>query len=132
MAHDSSHHITPLRTYLNVYGVLLVLTVVTVLASRFNFGFMNTIIAMLIASVKASFVILWFMHQKYENKGNRVIFGSSLFFLFLLVFFTFTDTFTRWTVKMVPFAERTGAAVKIVPPAGGEHGTGHGEAKPAH
>ena len=53
----SGHHIIPLGVYYKVIGLLLFLTVVTVAAAQVNFGPWNTVIAMLIASIKAFFVL---------------------------------------------------------------------------
>ena len=55
------------KFYSIIFGVLVVLTIVTVAASRVDFGIMNLVIAMGIASVKAGLVALFFMHLKYEN-----------------------------------------------------------------
>jgi len=59
---EHNHHIIPLKVYFRVIALLMVLTVITVAASRVDFGAMNTVIAMLIASVKAFFVLAFFMH----------------------------------------------------------------------
>ena len=94
--HDESfHHIIPFRTYLNVFLALIGMTVVTVLASRFDFGTWNTIIAFAIATVKATLVLGYFMHLKYDNMMNRVIIGSAAFFLIVLYFFCSVDEATR-------------------------------------
>ena len=55
---------------------LLVLTVVTVGASTIDFGsgMTNVIIAMLIASIKASLVALFFMHLRWDKPINAIIF----------------------------------------------------------
>ncbi len=91
------HHIIPFKVYMAVYLALLVLTVVTVWVSRIDLGLniINVLVAMLIASVKAMIVILYFMHQKYETTLNRITFFSAFFFL--IVFFTLSamDVFTR-------------------------------------
>ncbi len=89
------HHVIPLAVYIKVLAVLLVLTVVTVAASRVNFGPWNTVIAMLIASVKAGFVLSIFMHLKYDNKLYWVCFGTAIFFLIVLYFFSWLDLLTR-------------------------------------
>lgn len=93
--HHDVYHVTPFPTYIKVYSALIVLTIITVAAARFDFGVLNTFIAMLIATIKAFAVVWWFMHQKYEGTLNRVIFISG--FVFLLLFFGFTavDIFTR-------------------------------------
>jgi cytochrome c oxidase subunit 4 len=76
MAHSNSHshghdevgHVVPESTFLKVLIALLVLTVITVLAAQLDLGKWNIVGALLIASVKASLVIVIFMHGKYENK----------------------------------------------------------------
>ncbi len=91
------HHITARFTYYKVFGALIILTIVTVLASlpQFDAGHWNTFIAMFIATIKASLVVWWFMHQNHEGHLNRLIFISG--FVFLIIFFGLTaaDVFTR-------------------------------------
>ena len=70
--HGSSHahdlgHIIPRKTYFTVLLILFFLTFVTVAVSRVDFGVLNIVVAILIASVKAGIVGLFFMHLKYEN-----------------------------------------------------------------
>jgi len=93
--HLKHHHIIPIPVYIGVLLVLLVGTVITVGAAQVDFGSMNTVIAILIATVKAAFVLAYFMHLKYDNMLNRVIFGSGFFFLMLLIAFSAADIFTR-------------------------------------
>ena len=95
-AHDQHHHhIIPLSTYLKVFAILIALTVVTVAASRIDFGAMNAVIAFAIASVKAGLVLAYFMHLKYDNMMNRVIIASGVFFLLVLYMFVTIDDITR-------------------------------------
>lgn len=95
--HDHNHHIIPLKVYFRVITLLMFLTVITVAAAQVNFGAFNTIIAMLIASVKAGFVLAFFMHLKYDDKIYWVAFGTSIFFLIVLWFFSWVDIYTRFT-----------------------------------
>ncbi len=92
---SEKHHITSVATYVKVFVTLLVLTVVTVWVAQFDFGKLNAFIALLIASIKAAVVMLWFMHLKYEDKINRVIFGSAFFFFLLFLALSALDEFTR-------------------------------------
>ena len=83
------------RTYFIVYAALVVLTVATVLVSYVNLGLMNVIVALMIASVKASLVALFFMHLKSED---RLVWGFALVpivFLALIIFGTLVDTMLR-------------------------------------
>lgn len=91
-------HILPISVYLAVWAALVVLTAVTVAVSRFDFGSANTLIALLVATIKGSLVALFFMHLYYDNKLNLIILVSSL--LFVSIFFTPTliDLATRGTL----------------------------------
>ena len=66
-SHGNPGHIVPFRIYVLVFVALIVLTVVTVWISRHDFGTWNIVVAMLVASIKAMLVALFFMHLKYEN-----------------------------------------------------------------
>ena len=92
---DHEHHLIPLEIYMKIFAALIALTVITVLASRFDFGMMNTIVAFAIATVKAGLVLAFFMHLKYDNMMNRVIIFSGLFFVIVLYFFCVLDEGTR-------------------------------------
>jgi cytochrome c oxidase subunit 4 len=89
------HHVSSSQMFVNVLLALLVLTVVTVGASRFDFGSANMLIAMLIASVKASLVVAFFMHVKWDTAINKIVFLGSFLFLSLLFIFTLADQATR-------------------------------------
>jgi cytochrome c oxidase subunit 4 len=89
------HHVTSTKTFVSVLLVLLFLTIITVAASRVDFGAANLLIAMLIASVKASLVIAIFMHVKWDTAINKLVFLSSFLFLSLLLIFTLSDQATR-------------------------------------
>lgn len=100
--HSHTHaegHGNPVRTYSAVLGALLVLTVVTVAASRVDFGSLNVTIALAIATVKASLVALYFMHLRYDKPMNAIIFVISLFFLALFLGGCLTDVESRWDVQ---------------------------------
>ena len=97
MAHGTGHHIVPLKTYVNVLLALFVLTIVTVLAAQVDFGFLNTIVALGIATVKAVLVMAIFMGLKYEGRFNLnlIMFLTGVFFLVLLFAFSVLDIYTR-------------------------------------
>jgi cytochrome c oxidase subunit 4 len=83
---------TSRRTTLAVFAALLV---VTVLVSYVDLGAGNVVVALLIASAKASLVALFFMHLKGEG---RLVWGFALFpivFLLLILLGTLTDTMLR-------------------------------------
>jgi len=101
MEDQQHHHIIPLKVYFSVIALLLVLTAITVAAAQVNFGPWNTVIAMAIASIKAGFVLAFFMHLKYDNKLYVAVFGTALFFLIVLYLFSWLDTVTRIGVNSI-------------------------------
>lgn len=94
-AAHSEHHVASAALFGKVLATLLVLTFITVAASRFNFGGANLLIAMAIASVKAALVISIFMHLWWDTAMNKIVFLSSFLFLSLLLTFTLSDLVTR-------------------------------------
>jgi cytochrome c oxidase subunit 4 len=101
--HEHSHHIVSFETCMKVFVALLILTVVTVLASRVDLGAFNFTVAMLIATVKAAVVVAFFMGLKYDSNENRAIFFSSFIFLFIFIFLTFSDLLFRPTLESSTF-----------------------------
>lgn len=88
-------HILPLSTYLKTWGALLVLTVVTVAVSYVDFGSFNLLIALVVATAKASIVALVFMHLWFDNKFHSIILGVGLMFVAIFIGITLADTQTR-------------------------------------
>jgi len=76
----------------------MVMTAITVYVSYINFGMLNIVIALVIASIKASIVALYFMHLKLEDSITWVFALFPLLLLALLIGMTITDTFTRTIV----------------------------------
>ena len=91
----SSEHIVPVKNYLMVFAVLMVLTVVTYYAATVNLGGFNLIVALAIAIVKATCVILIFMHVKYSTTLTKAVVASGFFFFIIMIFFTMNDLLTR-------------------------------------
>ncbi|MBN9661817.1 MAG: cytochrome C oxidase subunit IV family protein [Acidobacteria bacterium] len=99
MSESNSHaaHITGPKTYVAVLLGLLVFTIITVQASYIDFGSMNTVVALIIATIKASLVALFFMHLRHD-KFNAVIFVGGLLFLSIFLIWTLFDLSTRETI----------------------------------
>lgn len=95
MEKEYVQHVTSYTTLAYVLGVLLVLTGVTIGVSYFDLGFFNVPVALLIASTKVGFVLLYFMHLKYEGPIIRYSFISSVIFLAIMIGFTFWDVAFR-------------------------------------
>lgn len=97
--HGELGHILPHSVYRNVLIALLVLTVITVLVSAkanfVEFGAWSLVIAMLIASVKAGVVALYFMHLKYENPVTWLYVAFPIILLATLMGGVFIDNPVR-------------------------------------
>lgn len=79
-----------------IFLVLLVGTALTVFAAFIDFPWrLNTIVALTIATIKATFVVLYFMHVRYSARLVWVIVIAALFWMGILFAFTFSDYFTR-------------------------------------
>jgi cytochrome c oxidase subunit 4 len=78
-----------------VLMILLVLTGVTVGVSYINMGFFNVPVALAIACLKVTFVLLFFMHLKYEGRIIVLSFISTVTFLLIMIGFTFWDVAFR-------------------------------------
>jgi len=91
-----SEHIVSVRVYFAIFLALLAGTVLTAWVAFFNFpGPLNAIVALTIAVVKATLVVLYFMHMRYSSRLIWVVFGSALFWLAILFALTFSDYSTR-------------------------------------
>lgn len=95
--HDiSTGHVLPLKVYFGVFFALLVLTVVTVgvsvLALPPPFAI---IVALLVAFVKATLVVMFFMHLLYDDKFYTFSFIGSILFVLLFFAFTLVDISSR-------------------------------------
>jgi cytochrome c oxidase subunit 4 len=96
MSENHDEHITPYKTYVIIWLILMALTVITVYVAReVELGSINLFVAMLIASVKATVVALFFMHLKFEDSITWVFALYPLFLLSLLIGLTSIDVFNR-------------------------------------
>ncbi len=128
MSHSHSHshgheevgHVVPEKTFLNVLIALLVLTVITVAAAQVDLGKWNIVGALVIASVKATLVILVFMHGMYENRILWLYILVPFILLVIMIGGIFTDDPFR--SHPLPFGAQTGqAATTQAAPAAAHH-----------
>src|SRR5579883_1279969 len=125
--HDEPH-VLPIGVYLAVWGALVVLTAITVTVAHFDFGQWNTVVAMVIATIKGSLVALYFMHLRYDNKLNLLILLGSLMLVSIFFYPTLTDLISRGYTDPVKFEEinvpvpaSMPAPGAPLPAEGGEH-----------
>ena len=91
-----SEHIVSRKFYVTIGITLLVLTAVTVWAAFINLGPLNPVVALVIATIKAFLVVLFFMHVKYTSERmTKLVLASGIFFLLLLLGLSMADYATR-------------------------------------
>ena|SRR5947208_17057907 len=96
-----TEHIVTKKQYAYVFGILLVLTVATTAIGMIDLGRLNVVAALVIATIKAMLVVLFFMHIYWSNRLNKLAITSGVAWLALLLWLTLADFATRgW----LPFA----------------------------
>lgn len=95
MENETAHHHLSYKALAVVLVILLVLTGVTVGVSYINLGFFNVPVALGIACLKVTFVLLFFMHLKYEGPIIVYSFIGTVTFLIIMIGFTFWDVAFR-------------------------------------
>ncbi len=88
--HDFAHPL-PVWLLLAVFFALTFLTIVTVAQSNFDLGNFDIAVTMIIATIKATLVMLFFMHLAFDKPFNLIIFLSTFVFVALFLIFTLTD-----------------------------------------
>jgi cytochrome c oxidase subunit 4 len=92
---EHEQHIVSPATYLIIFLALLALTALTIGASYLELGPWNPVIAIAIACIKATLVVLFFMHIKYSSKLMKLTVGAGFFTFLILVGMSLSDYFTR-------------------------------------
>jgi cytochrome c oxidase subunit 4 len=116
---DDGHvhaHISSVKFYVGILAALMVLTLLTVGIASIHLGPLNLAVAIVIASAKATLVIMFFMHLKYDNRFNATIVVCSLLFIGVFFAYTLNDTDRR--------AELDDAQGSIVLPSSGQQAPG--------
>lgn len=138
-------HISSAAFYGAIFAALIALTILTVGQSYVDLGRLNLLVVILIATTKASLVVSFFMHLRYDSKFNALIFISSLLFIGVFFAYTMNDVDHRGELdadQNMKIWTKTGEVAPggfVAPeaPAGGEHGaapakSGAAPAAPAH
>lgn len=94
-ASEHAHHIVGPKVYVAILFALLISTALTVWASFVDMGFWNPIIALAIATSKATLVVLFFMGVKYSSKLTKLTVFAGIFTFLILVSMTLADYFSR-------------------------------------
>jgi cytochrome c oxidase subunit 4 len=91
---DEQHIVSP-KVYFGIFLCLLVGTAITVGASFIEMGPWNPVVALAIACVKATLVVLYFMHIKYSSKLMKLTVGAGVFTFLILVGMSLADYMSR-------------------------------------
>jgi cytochrome c oxidase subunit 4 len=90
-----SEIVVPRKTYVMVWAALLMLLGLTVAVAYLHLGWANPVAAVGIAVIKATIIILYFMHVRYSPRLVWVFVGAGFFWLCILFALTFGDYLTR-------------------------------------
>jgi len=104
-------HISGLGFYVGIFLALICFTVLTVVLSNVHLGKLNLVVAIVIASMKASLVVLFFMHLRYDTRFYSIILVVSLLFIGVFFAYTTNDTERRGEIDL-------DQGVKVLPSTG--------------
>ena len=90
-----SEHIVSPKIYAVIFLSLMAGTAITVWAAFRNFGKFNIVIALAIATIKATLVVLYFMHARYSPRRTQLVIVCSVFWLAIMLVLTLSDYDTR-------------------------------------
>ena len=93
--HADAGHIVPIGVYIAVFAALLVLTAATTAAAFYDLGPLSNVVALGIAGLKATLVVLYFMHVRYGTRLIPLVVAAGLFWLMILIALSLTDYLTR-------------------------------------
>jgi cytochrome c oxidase subunit IV len=89
------HVVVPPRVYATIFGLLLLLTAATTACSYVELGVFNAVVALAIACIKASLVVLFFMHVRYSSRLMKLTVAAGVFTFLVLITMTMTDYISR-------------------------------------
>jgi len=92
---ENEQHIVSPKVYFIIFLSLLLGTLLTIGASYLEMGPWNPVVAIAIAVVKATLVVLFFMHIKYSSKLMKLTVGAGLFTFMVLVGMSLADYISR-------------------------------------
>jgi cytochrome c oxidase subunit 4 len=92
---NEKNHIIPYRTFLYVLLLLITLTLTSVTLTQIYLGTLTVVLALLIATIKSSFVLGIFMHLKFENKMFSIVVIAVMLLISAVIIITFLDYLYR-------------------------------------
>ena len=105
------------KRYFIVWAILIACTILTVKTGYMGLGSYNLPLALCIATLKATLVVLFFMHMTEAAGTNRIVFVTSFVFLLVMIFGVFGDLWTRSEMSL-PYHTPTTEGPEIAVPEG--------------
>jgi cytochrome c oxidase subunit 4 len=90
-----THHVVPTKIYVRIFLALIVLTATTVAVSRIDLGEFNFVVAMTIAVIKGTLVVMFFMDVRRATSLTKLFAGAGFFWMAILLVFVLSDYLSR-------------------------------------
>jgi cytochrome c oxidase subunit 4 len=90
-----THHVVPTKIYVRIFLALIVLTATTVGVSRIDLGEFNFVVAMTIAVIKGTLVVMFFMDVRRATSLTKLFVGAGFFWMAILLVFVLSDYLSR-------------------------------------
>ena len=90
-----THPVVSVRLYAAVFAALLALTLTTVAISKLELGEYNFIVAMTIAVLKGTLVVMFFMNVRHATSMTKLFVGAGFFWMAILLVFLLSDYLSR-------------------------------------
>ena len=90
-----TEHIVTKKQYAMVFAILMLLTLATTAIGMIDLGRLNVVVALVIATIKALLVVLFFMHIYWSPTLNKLAVVAGIAWLALLLWLTLTDFASR-------------------------------------
>lgn len=96
-----SDHVVSRKIYVAVFVALMVLTAVTVWVAFFDLGAANDVVMLTIAVIKATLVVMFFMHVRYSGRLIALVVSSGVLWLLILLALALSDYLTRGLIGVL-------------------------------
>ena len=91
----TEHHVVPVRVYLVIFALLIIMTAITTAVAFVDLGRMNVVIMLAIAVTKATLVVLYFMHVRWGEQLLKVAIGTAVACFLVMIGLTLSDLLVR-------------------------------------
>jgi len=92
---NNENHVSSDSLNWSVLVILLILTTLTILAIKIHLGAYTVALALILASIKVTIVLTYFMHLKFENLLLRLMVGGVFLLFAVVIVITFIDYYFR-------------------------------------